>query len=81
MHNVMGLSHKTITEFPKVFGSRLFIFPQRHKYLVSLGRAQYDPTVENYVSPIKLVEGRNDEFCKNVAKTSLEEFEQFMKTL
>ncbi|KAJ8321850.1 hypothetical protein KUTeg_000321 [Tegillarca granosa] len=52
--------------FPKVLELDITKFKQRHKYLVSLGRAQYDPTIENYISPLKLCVGGDDEFCENV---------------
>ena len=81
LHNVMGLSHQHLVTWPAVFRSRLHILQQRHRFLLLMGRAQYDPTKENYVSLKALVSGRDRDFCFHVAKASTTQFNNFLKTL
>uniref|UniRef100_T1JPG1 Transcription termination factor 3, mitochondrial n=1 Tax=Strigamia maritima TaxID=126957 RepID=T1JPG1_STRMM len=81
VHNVMAISHEDVTRFPEVLLSRLFRIKERHLYLKSLNRAQYDPTKENYVSLKELVAHDDLDFCKNVARTTTIQFNNFLKTL
>lgn len=81
IHNTMGISHDRIVLEPQVMSSRLFRIKQRHEYLKYLNRAQYDPTKPNYVSLLKLVSGNDSEFCINIAKTSVEMFNSYLKTV
>lgn len=66
---------------PKVLTSRKFRIQQRHLFLEKLGRAQYDPKKEHYVSLEKLVAGTDSEFCANVAKSSVQAYNTFLKSL
>lgn len=81
IHNTMNISHDRIVLEPQVMSSRLFRIKQRHEYLKYLNQAQYDPTKPNYVSLLKLVSGNDSEFCINVAKTSVEMFNSYLKTI
>jgi len=45
-----------------------------------LGRAQYDPQKDLYISPIDIVQGNNFYFVRNVAKSDLQTFDLFLKT-
>ncbi|KAK7070174.1 mTERF [Halocaridina rubra] len=80
-HNVMGLSHVQIIEFPKILTSRDFILKQRHGFLKLIGRDQYDCSKPNYVSPDTLTGGTDIEFCTNICKTSVQDFNNYIKTL
>ena len=80
-HNHMGLSHQQIVQFPHVLLTRDFRMRQRHGFLKLLGRDQYDPSKPNYVSPLALVSGTDAEFCFTFAKSSLQAFNDFLKTL
>nr|CAG4641154.1 EOG090X0C5Y [Eulimnadia texana] len=80
-NNLMNLSHETILQFPQVLDCREFRLRQRHLYLEFLSKCQYDPQRENYVSPLALVAGSDAEFCENVAKTPVQHFNSFLKTL
>lgn len=77
----MGLTHAQILQFPEILGTRDFRVKQRHEFLKTLGRNQYDPLKPNYVSPIAIVSGTDEEFCIEVAKVSLMDFDKFVKTL
>ncbi|XP_053323621.1 transcription termination factor 3, mitochondrial [Spea bombifrons] len=81
VHNKMGIPHHIIIKFPQVFNTNLLRLKERHQYLTFLGRAVYDPTQPNYVSLDKIASLPNDCFCDEVAKTSVQEFEHFLKTL
>ncbi|XP_015189163.1 PREDICTED: transcription termination factor 3, mitochondrial [Polistes dominula] len=80
-HNEMKLSHEFISSQPYVLLCRKRRLEQRHKFLVKLGRAQYDPTKPMYVSLIALIGGTDDQFCQNVAKTSRETYDLFLKSM
>jgi len=81
VHNNMEISHDRIVLESQVLTSRLFRTKQRHEYLKYLNRAQYDPTKANYVSLSKLISGNDSEFCMNIAKTSVEMFNSYLKTV
>ncbi|KAK7812627.1 hypothetical protein U0070_016097, partial [Myodes glareolus] len=65
----------------QVFNTRVFKIKERHLFLVYLGKAQYDPAKPNYVSLDKVVSIPDEVFCKEIAKTSVNDFEKFLKTL
>lgn len=79
-HQTMQLSHDMLIQFPEVLSSREFRLRQRHEFLVTLGRAQYDPEKDLYTSPRDLVSGNDYYFVRNVAKSDLETYELFLKT-
>lgn len=81
LHNTMSLSHDQLMKFPSIIRCRKCIFKPRHEFLVKLGRDQYDTTQPNYVSLKALVSGSDADFCENVAKTSVDTFNQFLKTI
>lgn len=81
VHNTMNISHDRIVLEPQVMTSRLFRIQQRHEYLKYLNRAQYDPTKPNYISLLKLISGTDSDFCLNIAKTSVEMFNSYLKTV
>ncbi|KAK6959944.1 transcription termination factor 3 mitochondrial [Biomphalaria glabrata] len=81
LHNTMLLDHHQVVQWPGVLSSRMFIIKTRHMFLLSLGRAQYDPCQENFVSLKALVTGTDQEFCHNVAKCDVNKFYDFCKTI
>lgn len=81
VHNVMGMDHDRIVLEPQIMSSRVFRIKQRHEYLKYLNRAQYDPKKPNYVSLLNLISGNDSEFCINIAKTSVELFNSYLKTV
>ncbi len=81
LHNVVGLSHQMILSWPRVLRKNPHFLKERHEYLKHLQRDQYDPTKENFVSVKALGSGRSTQFCENVAKTSVRQFNDFLKTL
>lgn len=77
----MKIPHHRILEDPEVLLSRNFRIKQRHLFLSSLGRAQYDPMKENYVPVKSLVEGTDVDFCKQYGKCNVGDYNLFLKTL
>ncbi|XP_045763283.1 transcription termination factor 3, mitochondrial [Maniola jurtina] len=81
IHNVIKIEHSIILHHPNVLLCRSFRIKQRHLFLISLGRAQYDPNKENYVPITSLYEGSDVEFCRNHCKCHIDDFNLFLKTL
>lgn len=80
-HNEMKLSHALIMSDPCILLCRKRRLEHRHTFLVKLGRAQYDPTKPLYVSFRDLICGSDAEFCKNVAKSNIEVYDLYLKTM
>nr|XP_033789057.1 transcription termination factor 3, mitochondrial [Geotrypetes seraphini] len=81
VHNKMNIPHHIITKFPQVFNGKLLRIKERHMFLMFLGRAQYDPAQASYVSLDRLVSLPDEVFCTDIAKASVQDFENFLKTL
>ncbi|KAI4871813.1 hypothetical protein NFI96_016371 [Prochilodus magdalenae] len=81
IHNVMGVPHSLIANFPQVLNAKFLRIKERHLFLEYLGRAHYDPAHPNYVSLERLVALPDETFCSEVALTAVDDFERFQKTL
>lgn len=81
IHDKMKLSHEMIINFPQILTSRQFRIEQRHKFLDYIGKAQYDPKKDLYISPKYLVEGSDFDFVTKVAKSDMVTFDAFLRTL
>lgn len=77
----MQVSHAEILKVPEVLQSRDHRLKHRHGFLRFLGKAQYDPRKELYISLKSLVEGTDEEFVRDVARSSMECYTSYMKTL
>ncbi|XP_066594197.1 transcription termination factor 3, mitochondrial [Prorops nasuta] len=80
-HNVIKIPHILIVREPEILMCRKDRLEGRHKFLIELKRDQFDPFKPLYISPKKLVEGSDAEFCENVAHTTLDIYNEFLKTL
>lgn len=80
-HNKMKLSHDQLIKFSEILQCREFRIKQRNEFLELLGKAQYDPTKDLYISLKQLVEGSDAEFAINVAKMPYDKFETFLRQL
>lgn len=78
-HNIMKLSHNTISKQPKILLCRKHRLQMRHEFLVQLKRNQYDPVKPLYVSPMSLISGSDIDFCKNIANASIDTYNLFLK--
>jgi len=86
LHNKLKIPHEMLAKFPKSLLALPWITKRRILFLESLGRAQFDPNLPNYVSPAMLTDTAGDDqgdevFCDKVAKCSVDLFEKFQKTL
>ncbi|XP_011162406.1 transcription termination factor 3, mitochondrial [Solenopsis invicta] len=79
-HKEMQLQREFITRVPQVLLCRKSRLEQRHLFLVEMKRAQYDPSKPMYVSPRALVSGTDVHFCTDIAKTSIDAYNAFLKT-
>lgn len=77
----MELPRELIVADPSGLETRPSRMRTRHLYLKSLGKAQYDPKKPNYVSIQMITHGDDATFCELVAKTPVETFNLFLKTL
>lgn len=77
----MNISNDLILKSPDILCAKTFKIKERHGYLKSIGRAQYDPHLDLYVSLGAIAASNDEEFATNVAKTSLEEYENYLRTL
>lgn len=81
LHNTMKVPHHLITKFPQVLNTKYLRIRERHMFLDYLGKAQYDPTLPNYISLDRLVSLKDDAFCTTLAMATLEDFSEFQKTI
>lgn len=81
LYNEMKISADSIIKWPNILSTRTNIIRQRHLFLKHLGRDQFDPKKTNFVSLKTLVTGTDVDFCQNIAKTTVSEYNTFLKTL
>jgi len=81
LHCEAGIPHHILAHFPQALTSKPQEVAERHQFLTSLGRAQYDPGKPQYVSPAALTEGSDLEFAEKVARSTIQLFNAFLKTL
>lgn len=70
-----------IVNQPGILTYRVHRLKDRHLFLEKLGKAQYDPKKPNYVSLLNLVMGTDAEFSTNIANSSVQAFNSFLKSL
>lgn len=80
VHNTMNVPQSLIVKFPQVLNSKYLRIRERHQFLDYLGKAQYDPTLPNYISLERLASLPDETFCTEVASATLADFELFLKT-
>ncbi|XP_070153292.1 transcription termination factor 3, mitochondrial [Polyergus mexicanus] len=80
-HHEMQLQHDLLVKTPHILLCRKNRLQQRHSFLVEMKKAQYDPSKPMYVSPRVLISGTDAEFCMNIAKTSVDVYNAFLKTI
>lgn len=77
----MTLSLEAVMQFPGLLTSEGFILDNRHFFLKSLGRAQYDPTKANFICPETFAKVSDTEFAVEMARSSVCAYHAFLKTL
>lgn len=81
VHNVMKISHDEILRSPEILTSRRHRLKQRYEFLKFLGKVEFSERKAGYISLKSLVEGTDKDFVLNVCKSSLETYDNFLKTL
>lgn len=81
VHKDMNISLERIVAEPELLTCRQKRIMERHSFLIKLGRAQYDPKKPNYVSLKSLVTGSDSNFCVEIAKSSVQAYNAFLKSL
>lgn len=69
------------TLFRQVLNTKYLRIRERHMFLDYIGKAQYDPTLPNYISLDRFVSLTDDAFCTSLAMATLEDFFEFQKTI
>ena len=77
----MEIPTNLIVVDPVALTTSRFRLRNRHTFLKFLGRAQYDPKKPNYISMRAICLGNDVEFCQDVAKTSIETYNLYLKTM
>uniref|UniRef100_A0A3B3DFB3 Transcription termination factor 3, mitochondrial n=1 Tax=Oryzias melastigma TaxID=30732 RepID=A0A3B3DFB3_ORYME len=81
IHNTMKVPHYLITKFPQILNTKYLRVRERHLFLEYLQKAQYDPSLPNYISLDRLVSLPDEAFCTELALATVEDFYLFQKTL
>ncbi|XP_008559579.1 transcription termination factor 3, mitochondrial [Microplitis demolitor] len=81
VHNEMMISHELIARMPYILNSTLDRIKSRHLFLKSLKRDQYDPTKPLYVSLDDIASPTDHVFCAKSARTSIELYDMFLRSL
>lgn len=77
----MGIDNDQLIKDPFILTVRTFKVKERHGFLKSIGRAQYNPKMELYVSLSDLIKGTDEEFALNIAKRPYEQYDAYLRTL
>lgn len=65
----------------QVLNTKYLRVRERHLFLEYLQKAQYDPTLPNYISLDRMVSLPDEAFCTELALSTVEDFYLFQKTL
>jgi mTERF domain-containing protein, mitochondrial len=81
--DLMKTKDANIAECPQILYMPLVQLRSRFSFLKHLNRNQFDPTKPNFVSLRDICDKKLDDelFCKKVAKSTLEEFTNFLRTI
>lgn len=77
----MRISNAQLVVTPYILTNRLFRIKERHGFLKKIGKAQYNPKKELYISLDALVKGNDEEFVSTIAKCTYEEYDRYLRTL
>ncbi|XP_044750479.1 transcription termination factor 3, mitochondrial [Coccinella septempunctata] len=81
LQNTMGVTHDDIVKCPQILTYREHKLKERYMFLKKLNRVQFDPKKPNYTSLIMLVSQSDADFAVEVAKSSIQAYNEFLKTL
>ncbi|KAH7641594.1 mterf domain-containing protein 1 [Dermatophagoides farinae] len=81
VNTTMQISHEQVLNFPLILLRRVRLIRVRHLYLQSLNRDQYDPNKPLYVPLSAFFQIDDSQFCIEYAKTCVDDFNRFLKTI
>lgn len=81
LSQVVKLTHTDIAAYPPILFAPLVLLKSRYSYLKHLDKLQLDPTKPNFVTLKCLNEPDDAVFCRRTARTTLDEYKKFLKTL
>ncbi len=77
----MNLTDAQIESYPPILQTPLLLIKTRYAFLKKLNRVQFDPTQPGFISIKNLVDPYESNFIEKYAKTTLQEYQDFLKTL
>lgn len=77
----MGLDNEQLVRTPFILIGRHFRIRERHGFLKKIGRAQYDANKPLYISPDSLALVSDEVFAEELAKRTLAQFHEYLRTL
>ncbi|KAJ8953981.1 hypothetical protein NQ314_007174 [Rhamnusium bicolor] len=81
LHRSMNIPLERIVEEPEILTCRKKRLMERHLFLVKLGRDQFDPKKPNYVALTTLVSETDSYFSTEIAKSSIQAYNAYLKSL
>ena len=81
LHNEAKIPHDLLAKFPSSLTASSVSTRARLRFLQSLGRDQFDPTLANYISPALLTVKSDEIFCEKAARCSPVLFDEYQRTL
>lgn len=81
VHNKMKIPQDRILQSPEILTARRHRLRQRHEFLKFLGKDQFDETKPGFISFKSFVGGNDKDFVLDVCKSSVETYDDFLKTL
>lgn len=77
----MEISNQDLVKSPEILSGHLHVIRNRHRFLLKYGRAQFDPTLPNYVPLKSFLDGDDNTWCEEYAKCSVEEYNNFLRMI
>lgn len=78
-HNQIGFTHTQLVQHGRLLVNRVSTMQPRYKFLKFLKRDIFNVKDPLYISPDWLWKGTVEEFCEEAAKTSVEDFENYLR--
>lgn len=78
---VIKLTDQQIETYPPILQTPLLLVRTRYSFLRQLNRVQFDPTLPNYISIKNMIEHDEAKFLEKYAKSTLEDYKKFLKTI
>lgn len=81
LHQEMKIPIETVAKTPGILTCRKQILQERYTFLKKMNRVQFNPKEPNFVSLLDLVSNTDAHFAVEIAKSSVQTYNEFLKTL